>query len=106
MPGLGLPENILISVKDILARYPAVTGASVFGSRAKGTNKPYSDIDIALYGELDALTAERIRDELDELPSPYSFDVIGYGLINNAELTEHIDRVGVRIYGRKHFGGV
>lgn len=39
--------------------------------------------------------------ELEELPLPYTFDVCIYHQIEDADLLEHIQRVGVTIYIRE-----
>jgi len=78
-----------------------VTGAVLFGSRAKGNFSEFSDIDIALHGDFDALYIERIICSLDDLPTPYTYDVVGYNIIKNEDLREHIDRVGVMIYSKE-----
>ncbi len=36
------------TLHDILYKYPEVLLVHIFGSRAKGTNKPGSDIDLAI----------------------------------------------------------
>jgi predicted nucleotidyltransferase len=86
-------------IRSVLARHPAVTGAILFGSRAKGTAQPASDVDLALEGVADPLQAEAIANELEELPLPYRFDVKAQTAIRHHPLLEHIERVGVRIHG-------
>jgi predicted nucleotidyltransferase len=71
----------------------------LFGSRAKGTATPASDIDLAFEGIDDPLRAEAIASELEELPLPYRFDVKALSSIRYPPLREHIARVGVRIHG-------
>ena len=39
--------------------------------------------------------------DLDELPFVYKFDVVTYRLINNPELREHIERIGVSMYEKE-----
>jgi len=94
-----LPSQVSV-ISTVLATYPAVERASVFGSRAKGTNKPYSDVDVAVFGDLDFVAVERIISDLDEQPTIYKYDVFAYQNINNPKLKRHIDRVGVPIYTR------
>ena len=48
--------------------HPEVTAAKVFGSRAKGINTPTSDVNLALWGNIDGLRAESNAAELNELP--------------------------------------
>ena len=86
-------------VRAVLSRHAGVTGAILFGSRAKGTAAAASDIDLALEGIEDPLLAERIASELDDLPLPLRFDVKALSAIRSQPLLEHIRRVGIRIYG-------
>jgi predicted nucleotidyltransferase len=95
----GLSQRELDLIRGLLRRHPEVTGALLFGSRAKGESSPESDIDLALLGISDPLQAEAIASELDELPLPYRFDVKAYEAIQNAPLREHIRRVGIKIHG-------
>ena len=47
---------------------------------------------------MDALQAEAIAAELDELPTPYKYDVKPFDLIKLRPLREHIQRVGIMVY--------
>jgi hypothetical protein len=51
-------------------------------------------VDLAIFGDVDAMLASLVAGELDELPLPYQFDVQAYPCIQHAPLREHIDRVG------------
>jgi predicted nucleotidyltransferase len=95
----GLSQRELLLIRGVLTRHPEVTGAVLFGSRAKGTATPASDIDLAFEGIDDPLRAEAIASELEELPLPYRFDVKALSSIRYPPLREHIARVGVRIHG-------
>lgn len=94
----GLTEKELGLMRGVLGRHGTVTGAILFGSRAKGMARPSSDVDLALCGTVGSLEAEAIATELDELPMPYRFDVLALPAIQDKALREHIDRVGVRIH--------
>jgi predicted nucleotidyltransferase len=85
-------------VRSVLRQHPEVVSATLFGSRAKGTHTPRSDVDLALAGPLGALGSEAIAAELEELPLPYRFDVHALGAITYAPLLEHIERVGMVIF--------
>jgi predicted nucleotidyltransferase len=95
----GLSPAELDLIRAVLARHAEITGAILFGSRAKGTAQPASDIDLALEGIDDPLQAEAIAGDLEELPLPYRFDVQALAAIRHRPLLEHIERVGVRIHG-------
>jgi len=88
----------IAQLAGVLSHYPQVQRGVLFGSRAKGNARMNSDIDLALYGELDDLTVERIALELDELPLPYLFDIKAVVTLENPALIEHIQRVGVQVY--------
>ncbi len=98
-PQTGLTERELNLIRDVLERHTEITGAVLFGSRAKGCASPGSDIDLALEGIDDPLQAEAIAAELEELPLPYRFDVRALSATRHLELREHIECVGVRIHG-------
>lgn len=64
-------------ITSVLSRYPGVVRAVLFGSRAKGTARDGSDIDLALEGEdLDEETVGHIRNALDDLLLPVSVDIV------------------------------
>jgi predicted nucleotidyltransferase len=79
---------------------PDVVEVRLYGSRAKGTAQPGSNVDLALVGVRDPLRAEAIAEELEELPLPYRFDVRAYDAVGYAPLREHIARVGITLYRR------
>jgi len=94
----GISPEHLDWIQSVLAKHAKVCRAIVFGSRAMGTHKPYSDIDIALFGEINFLDAESIKLGLESLLMPYKFDVIDFNGIKNHALCQHIERVGFVIY--------
>lgn len=98
----GLDARAHRLLEAVLRRHPRIAEARVFGSRAMGTHRAESDIDLALYGEVDDLLAARVAGELDELPLPYQFDVRAYPPLRYAPLRQHIDRVGQPIFIRGH----
>ena len=88
IPRHGLSEQTLARITDVLARFPAVESAVLFGSRAKGSHQPGSDIDLALTGQsLDWRLVGRIYDAMDDLLLPYTFSHARRGgepfLLNN-----------------------
>ncbi|MBI5167950.1 MAG: nucleotidyltransferase domain-containing protein, partial [Candidatus Eisenbacteria bacterium] len=75
MTHVMLTERELSLIRETLERFPGVHAAILYGSRAKGTAKPTSDIDLALEGEANGFRAEAIAAELEELPMIVKFDV-------------------------------
>lgn len=97
----GLNTQTMERVCGVFARHPAIVKAVLYGSRAKGTHKTGSDIDLTLYG--DTLTMQNlgaIADDLDELLLPYTMDISLFSQITHTPLKEHITRVGVVLYER------
>ena len=94
----ALTGRELSLIAGVFRRHPEITSARLFGSRAKGTSTPQSDVDLAVWGDIDALRAEALAAELDELPLPYRFEVKPFALIKLRALREHIERVGIRVY--------
>lgn len=82
-----------------LSHFPHIKEAVLFGSRAKGTYKEFSDVDIALKGN-DVNTEDllMLQTEIDDLLLPYEFDFCIYDRLSNSKLKEHIDRRGVTVY--------
>ncbi len=105
MGEFGLSPRTVDLLRRILADFPDVEQAVLYGSRAMGTHKPGSDIDLTLFG--DRLTADirnTIAARLDESPIPYTVDLSRYAELDHAKLREHIDRVGVVFYQRQLAG--
>ncbi len=97
----GLPEDTIEKIKGVLAQFPEVTRAVVYGSRAKGNHKPGSDIDLTLFGNVSWELCASIADALDELLLPYTIDLSVFALLNHPELEAHIERVGLVFYEKK-----
>ena len=97
----GLTEKTVTLIHTVFARHPQVEKAVLYGSRAKGTHQPGSDIDLTLIGgELEQALVGRMEDELDDLLLPYQFDLSILANISHADLLDHIRRVGVPFYER------
>lgn len=96
MDKYGLPPNTYKLIKNYLSKIKEIENIKIFGSRARGNYKPNSDIDLVLFGEnLNEKTILHISSELDELPTPYKFDVLDYKTIDNENLKNIIDNFGL-----------
>ncbi len=92
----GLPQEQFKRILDIFRRYPQVTDVILFGSRAKGNFREGSDIDFALKGEnLDHRLLTQVEMDYDALELPWELNLVVYDTIENPDLKEHIDRIGV-----------
>ncbi|OHC74157.1 MAG: hypothetical protein A3G18_08325 [Rhodospirillales bacterium RIFCSPLOWO2_12_FULL_58_28] len=94
----GLSVETLAAIKDCLRQYPEIIWAKIYGSRARGNHERGSDIDLAFSSPADC--SADLREALDNLPTPYLFDVTHYESLKHKGLKAHIDRVGVVFYER------
>ncbi|MES2662353.1 MAG: nucleotidyltransferase domain-containing protein [Pseudomonadota bacterium] len=96
----GLEDRDLIHIQSAIQLFPEISQVILFGSRAKGNYKRGSDVDLAIKGKnVNYETAVRLSGILnEEKPLPYFFDVLHYENLNDPELINHIDRVGIPIY--------
>lgn len=92
----GLPERTINELLEYFRSKPEIEKVVIYGSRAKGTYKTGSDIDFAIWADKDTLS--KITAELDELPTPYMFDVVNYNTLSHENLKKSIDDDGVVFY--------
>lgn len=98
----GLPPLAIERIQRVLAEFPEVEKATLYGSRATGTFKPGSDIDLTLFGP--SLTSDirsHIASRLDDLLLPYLIDLSLHDELTHGPLRDHIKRVGVIFYERR-----
>lgn len=95
----GLPKRTINELKQYFKQNPYVELVKIYGSRAKGTYKNGSDIDFAIWfkegGKISA-----IRWDLEELPTPYLFDVTDYKTLTHEGMKKNIDEDGKEFYKR------
>lgn len=96
----GLSIQHQRAIQKCLAGQPKVEQAILYGSRAMGTFRAGSDIDLALKGELSLAELNTLVMAIDDLLLPYELDLSLFELINNLQLCEHIERVGKVFYQR------
>jgi len=97
----GLKDEVVEKINRVFAVHPEVEEAVLYGSRAKGNQRPGSDIDLTLKGSsLNLQIVNRLSRELDDLLLPYTFDISIFHQIANPELIDHIERVG-RVFYRQ-----
>ena len=94
----GISQSALVEIKSAIFSEQDVAEAVIFGSRAKGTWKEFSDIDISLKGEnVTHQTIVNILNRLQDTDIPYIIDLNRYDAITNEALRSHIDRIGIRL---------
>lgn len=96
----GLRPEQRGAICEVLRRFPEVQKATIYGSRAMGTYRPGSDIDLTLHGQINLSTLNQISLALDDLLLPFEIDLSAYREIENPQLREHIQRVGKPFYAQ------
>lgn len=96
---IGLSPKELEILQNVFKKFDDIKEVILFGSRALGTHKTASDIDLAIKGKVDINTLSKLKYTLEEDTNlPYFFDVVIYDNLDNMELKKHIDEFGKKIY--------
>jgi predicted nucleotidyltransferase len=94
----GLKAEEIECIRRVLAAHPGIEKAIVYGSRALGTQRPGSDIDITVIGEMAWSELHQIETDLDNLDLPYTIDLSLASQIENQALRQHISEHGEQLY--------
>ena len=90
------------ALRDTLASFPEIEEAIIYGSRARGTNRMASDIDLTLKGDgLTYMQLALLDEKIDDLYLPYFVDLSLFSMLNSPELLESIRREGKVFYNRE-----
>ncbi len=97
---LGLSETELSTLREVFTQFDAIEEVILFGSRARGTHKKASDVDLAIKGKnIDLDTLAKLTYTLEEETNlPYFFDIVIFDKITNEALKKAIDEGGKKIY--------
>lgn len=97
----GLKEITISQINQIFSLYPTIDKVILYGSRAKDTYRNGSDIDLTILGNLTYNQLNQIETQLDDLLLPYTIDLSLFNQIDNVDLIDHINRVGMVFYSRR-----
>jgi predicted nucleotidyltransferase len=96
---MGLPAPAIEKICVVFKDYPQIDRVFLYGSRALGTHRPGSDIDLCVQAESFGLTELlEIENRIDDLLLPWKVDLSLLHSIDNPALLDHIRRVGVIFY--------
>ncbi|MBN4050980.1 nucleotidyltransferase domain-containing protein [bacterium AH-315-L21] len=95
----GIKKEIFEEIIRILSRDRNIVSAYIFGSRARGDFKDYSDIDIALFVEKKK-ESSNVSADIDEINCIHKFDIVIMRETTDKGLLNNINRDGVEIYRR------
>ncbi len=94
----GLSQETLEQLRSVFEKYPEITQVKIYGSRVTDHCRRGSDIDLAFFSESEKNLSSSLSWDLDDLPSPYLFDLVHYNKLNKCSLKEEIDKYGKIIY--------
>jgi uncharacterized protein len=98
----GLRDIDMVFMENLFENQPKIEKVTLFESRAMGTHKLASDVDLALMGSLDFTDILHIKYILEnEAPALLVFDLLHYNTLINQELKKEIDQKGKIIYNKK-----
>lgn len=95
----GLSDAQIDEILLFTKRFPKVEKVIIFGSRAKGTYKRGSDIDLVLSGDTLSYSVINELSYLlnEESTLPYYFDILNLNEINSSALLSHIKEYGLQL---------
>ena len=96
---VGLSPFVLEMLEKAFLRFPEIEKVLIFGSRASGSYRPGSDIDLAVFApDLTDQGFARLVGELDELPIAFNMDVVHFDALKNQALKQAILDYGLPLY--------
>jgi len=98
----GVNADEMERLQSVFDAEASVAEVILYGSRAKETHRPGSDIDLTLKGN--ALTTGWLMDlasKIDDLLLPYEVDLSIFEHIDNPNLIDHINRVGKVVFSNE-----
>lgn len=95
----GLARRHYLELAGVFGKHSHVQKVVIFGSRAKGTEKPYSDIDLAVIApEMESAEFSRLLDELEALDLVFKLDVLHFDTLTQQKLRDAIKQHGKQFY--------
>ncbi len=95
----GLTQETIDKINSVFKKHPEIDKVIIYGSRAKGNYRTGSDIDLSMFGnDLKYDLIGKVSSEIDDLNTPYLFDISIFSDLHSPSLEEHINRVGKIIY--------
>lgn len=95
----GIKDSEFELLQAVFRKHENIEKVVLYGSRAKGNYKPFSDVDITLFGEkVTRSDLNKIALDIDDLLLPYQFDISIFKSLKNKDLIDHILRVGIVVY--------
>lgn len=99
MEDFGLSGKTLNGLRNLFAQFSEIEQVLIYGSRAKGNYREGSDIDLTFKGEqLTPALLTKIALKIDDLDTPYLFDLSLFDQLNSEALIEQINQTSKVFY--------
>ena len=96
----GLSKKTISQIKSVFKKHPEIALVKIYGSRATGGYRKGSDIDLAFFSKSKKKLSAQLAWNLDDLPTPYLFDIVDYNKLKKGALKTDINQKG-RIFYQK-----
>lgn len=90
---------VIETLVEKISRFPSVEAVILFGSRATGQERPFSDIDLAVVGIADDHEWTHVRQLADEARTLLKIDILRFEKVEEA-IRDSIIREGKVLYER------
>lgn len=90
----GINEKVYVNMRNYFNENNEIEEVILFGSRAKGTYKYNSDIDLCI--KCSSKIKGTIKEEIDDIIGIYSCDIVFLDNLND-EIKKQIERDGIKI---------
>ena len=92
----GLPDSAVEKLKQVFKQNASIANVWLYGSRALGTYKPASDIDLCVEAAgLQLRDLHSLESKIDDLNLPWKVDLSLKHQIDNPALKDHIEKFGI-----------
>ena len=91
----GLSKDIYNKIKNVVLKYSSYE-FKIYGSRARGDFKQESDVDIAVFGNINEEDKMKILNDFDLLDVPYMIDIVFFNELQKQELITSINKEGIK----------
>ena len=95
----GLSEAVINDLRRVFSDFSEIERVLIFGSRAKGTFKDGSDIDLAVVAP--TLTEQgfaALWNAVDDLPIVFKVDLLHWDRLSNQVLKEAASQQGLQVF--------
>ena len=82
-------------LKEIFSENEKIKKKVIFGSRATGRYNKRSDIDVALFGELNFREISDLKGEYEESCSIYKLDLVHYESLESEDAIYELEKDGI-----------